>query len=73
MGSAIDVDSRLRHHKGGFTHSTARMGKLEVVLVQQYETLKEARFVERRIKRMKRKDYIDKMVADGKIKIKMRE
>ena len=41
----------------------------KIVLSQEYATLEEAWKVERRIKKLKRKDYIDKMVADGYVKI----
>jgi len=45
------------------------MKNLEIVLSQEYTTLTEARRVERKIKKLKRKDYLGKMVADGYIRI----
>ncbi|KKW02101.1 MAG: hypothetical protein UY52_C0024G0017 [Parcubacteria group bacterium GW2011_GWC2_49_9] len=36
-----------------------------LVLSQEYPTLVEARRIERRIKKFKRKDYIEKIVKDG--------
>ena len=41
----------------------------EVVLKQEYKTLLEARSVERKIKNLKRRDYIEKMIKDGYIKV----
>jgi len=41
----------------------------KLVLSQEVPSLAIARKVERRIKKMKRKDYIEKMVSDGYIKI----
>ncbi len=70
IGSTTDIKSRLKHHKGGFTPSTKRFGQLELVFVQNYSTLEEARYVERRLKQLKRKDYIDKIIKEGFIKIK---
>lgn len=67
VGSTSDLDKRVKHHKGGFTHSTRRMKNPEVVLTQEYKTMADARSVERKIKRLKRKDYIEKMVQEGKI------
>lgn len=71
IGSTVALSARWRHHKGGFTHSTKRFGPLRIVLTQEYATLKEARYVERRIKALKRKDYIEQMVKDGCIKIRI--
>lgn len=41
----------------------------QVVLTQEVESLLVARRIENKIKRMKRKDFIEKIVADGYIKI----
>ena len=70
VGSTTNITERLRHHKNGNTPSTREMGFDSCVLTQEYSTLKEARKVELKIKKLKRSDYIDKMVEDGYIKIK---
>jgi len=41
-----------------------------VVFSQQYPTIEEARKIEQRLKKLKRKDYITKIINDGYIKIK---
>lgn len=69
VGSTTDLGSRLRHHKGGFTHSTKRMGKVELAFSQEYSTLGKARAVERKLKRLKRRDYLEKIIKDGVIKM----
>jgi len=69
VGSTADLGKRLRHHIGGFTPSTKRFGKVKLVFQQEYDTLKEARFIERRLKKLKRKDYLKKIIEDGFIKI----
>lgn len=43
----------------------------KVVLTQGYATIEEARKIERKLKKLKRKDYIDKIVKDGHIKMKL--
>lgn len=63
------MQERLSHHKRGFTPSTKRLGELDLVFSQKYATLKEARSVERKLKKLKRKDYIEKIIKDGFIKI----
>ena len=70
VGSTLDIVKRMRHHAGGYTPSTKRLGKMQLVLQQEYPTLREARLVELRLKRMKRKDYIRKMIEEGHIRIR---
>jgi len=46
------------------------MGELRLVFTQEYNTLNEARSVERKLKKLKRGDYIEKIIKEGYIKIK---
>jgi len=69
IGSTTDIERRMEQHKGGHTPSTHRMGKLELVFSQKFETLENARNIESRLKKFKRRDYIEKIVKDGFIKI----
>ncbi len=71
IGSTTDLNQRLKHHQGGFTPTTKRLGNMQLVLAQGYETLKGARIIERRLKRLKRKDYLDKIVREGRIKMRV--
>ncbi len=68
VGSTIDLESRLKHHSGGHTPSTKRLGKMHLVFSQEYTSIKDARKVEPRLKRYKRKDFIEKIVKDKFIK-----
>lgn len=70
IGCTDDLEKRLKHHLGGYTPSTSKMGKLELIFSQEYNTLEQARYVECRLKKLKRKDYIEKILEDGYIKIK---
>lgn len=70
IGSTNDLKIRMKHHFGGYTPTTKRFGRLELVLVQEFNTLKEARSVEMKLKRLKRRDYIEKMVEDKVINIR---
>ncbi|MCR4275778.1 MAG: GIY-YIG nuclease family protein [Candidatus Parcubacteria bacterium] len=69
VGSTTDIQNRLEHHMGGYTPSTKRLGEGKLVLKQDYPTLQEARSVEYKLKKLKRHDYIAKIVQDGYIKI----
>ena len=47
------------------------MNKPTLVFKQNYPTLIEARRIERKLKKLKRKDYIENIIRDGYIKIKI--
>ena len=68
VGSTTNVEKRLKHHQSGGTPSTRRMGPMELVFQQEFPTLQEARHIEKRLKKLKRKDYLKKIVRDGYIK-----
>ncbi|EKD56396.1 MAG: hypothetical protein ACD_58C00204G0001 [uncultured bacterium] len=67
VGSTNDVNRRLKQHQSGHTHSTKRMKDLKLVFSQEFLTLKNARQIEKKIKSWKRKDFIDKIIRDGRI------
>ncbi len=69
IGSTTNLERRLAQHTLKTTWTTARMKNARLVLTQGYPTILEARRIERRIKKLKRKDYIQKMVDDGYIKL----
>jgi predicted GIY-YIG superfamily endonuclease len=54
------------------TPSTKRPHVQSLALAREYETLQDARSVEIRIKKLKRHDYIVRMLKDGYIKVKPR-
>mgnify|MGYP001599367249 CR=1 FL=1 len=64
IGSTENLEQRLKHHKGGYTPSTKRLGEIALVFSQEYSSLKKAREIELRLKKLKRKDYIEKIVRD---------
>lgn len=70
IGSTNNLARRLIQHVHGHTWTTQRRINPKLVLSQEYPTLLEARQVELRIKRLKRKDYVEKMIADGYIKLR---
>ncbi len=69
IGSTTNLEERLKHHKSGFTPSTKRFGGVELIFQQEYKLLKQARYIEKRLKNLKRKDYLDKIIKDGHINI----
>ena len=69
VGSTDDLERRFKQHKNGHTQTTRNMNDFEIVLKQEYESLKLARKIELKIKKLKRKDYIEKMINDGYIRM----
>jgi len=70
VGSTTDITSRLKHHAGGYTPSTNKLGYDSCIFKQEYKTLKEARSIERKVKNLKRRDYVEKIIKDGYVKMK---
>jgi putative endonuclease len=71
IGSTDNLEQRIRHHSGGYTPSTKRLGFVECFFSQKYDTLKDARYIEKKLKKLKRRDYIEKIIEDGYIKISL--
>ena len=70
VGSTVDVLRRIRQHAQSHTQTTSNMLNPTLKLVQEYSSLELARKIERKLKDMKRKDYIEKMIKDGYIKLR---
>jgi len=71
IGSTSDVARRMRQHYSKHTQTTRNMIQPLLVLTQEYKTIEIARKIEKKIKNLKRKDYIKKMIVDGSIKIEI--
>lgn len=71
IGSTDNLERRLRQHKAGHTQTTRNMCKPILVFNQKFDSLQQARKIENRLKKLKRKDYIEKIVKDGYIKMKI--
>lgn len=69
IGSTNDLERRMKQHLSGHTKTTNRMVSPRLVFSQECTTLTEARSLELKLKRMKRKDYIEKIIADGYIRL----
>ncbi|MBI2109283.1 MAG: GIY-YIG nuclease family protein [Parcubacteria group bacterium] len=70
VGSTSNLEKRMQHHRGGYTPSTRRLKAFQLVFSQKYDSLFEARDIERRLKKLKRHDYLQKIIRDGKIQMK---
>ena len=71
IGSTNNLTRREYQHKHKHTYTTARMTKPSIVFTQEFDSLEIARKIELRLKKLKRKDYVRKIIQDGFIKINM--
>ncbi|MCA9404992.1 MAG: GIY-YIG nuclease family protein [Candidatus Omnitrophica bacterium] len=69
IGSTDNIEQRIKQHQKGRVISTKGLLPVDIVFKQACDDIKTARLVEKRIKRLKRKDYIQKIIEDGYIKI----
>ncbi len=69
VGSTDNFQQRLRQHKTGQVRTTLRLLPVDLVFKQECSSIDLAKKVERRIKNLKRRDYIQKIIDDGYIKI----
>jgi putative endonuclease len=53
IGSTLDLAARMAQHARGHTHTTKRLGSLQLVAQREYSTLNEARGIERVLKAKK--------------------
>ena len=68
VGSATDVNKRVDEHNRGQMRSTKAFCPFELVFKQGFETYAQARGIEARLKKYKRKDFLEKIIRDGRIK-----
>lgn len=69
VGSTTNINQRLSFHNNGYVKSTKNKRPYELVFTQEFEDIKTAHKAEIKIKGWKRKDFIEKIIKDGKLKI----
>jgi putative endonuclease len=69
VGSTTDISRRMHQHEIGCVRSTNSLRPLKLELFQEYDSIKLAREIERSLKRLKRKDYLEKIIQERLIKL----
>ncbi|MFC1593882.1 GIY-YIG nuclease family protein [Candidatus Omnitrophota bacterium] len=72
IGSTRDLKRRLYEHKIGSVKATKYFRPIKLELSQKYDNMYQARTIERRLKRFKRKDYIERIIKEKVIKMGLR-
>ena len=62
VGCTTNLQKRLQRHNAGYVYSTKRILPVELAFKQYYQSMGEARMVEKKLKNQKRKDYIRKII-----------
>lgn len=68
-GACTNIDKRVFEHNHGKTKSTKNKGPWILKFKQEYKSLQEAKSIEHKLKKLKRKDYLEQIIKDGYIKI----
>ena len=63
------LDDRLNDHNQGRVTSTKSLKPWKLMVSREYNSYSQARKIELKLKMLKRKDYIERIVRDGYIKL----
>ena len=70
IGCSDDIEERLKKHNMGMVEATKKFRPFQLKLKQEFQNLTEARAVEARLKKLKRKDYIKKAIKNQNIRFR---
>lgn len=70
IGSTLDTNNRLQEHNSGEVKATKNKGPWNLRFSQQYNTIKEARQIEYKLKKLKSRKIIEKIIENQKINLK---
>ena len=70
VGSTSNLERRIEEHNKGKSKYTSLTRPFKLVFNQQYESLNKARSIEYKLKKLKRRDIIEKIIQSGEIKLK---
>lgn len=71
IGSSVTPLERVCEHNSGKVTATRSKGPWVIRFTQLFSSVTEAREMEYRLKRLKRRDYIEEIIKDGFIKMKL--
>jgi len=69
IGSSYNPQKRLLEHNNGQVRATRNKGPWVIKFTQKYINQKKARQIEYKLKKLKRRDIIERIIIDGYIKI----
>lgn len=69
IGSTTNVDRRFHQHNVGSVRATRNIRPLNLELSQKFDNISLTRKIEQRLKKFKRRDFIEKIIKDGVIRL----
>jgi putative endonuclease len=66
IGSTTDFDRRLKQHKNGHTRTTKVLETYTLVYKEEFDTIEEARVLEKKLKSYKSRKYIEWLINTGR-------
>jgi putative endonuclease len=70
IGSCKDLEKRLKRHNTGQVLATRKFRPYQIVFNKEYTNDRDARFFEAKLKKLKRRDYIQKTIKNKDIRIR---
>jgi putative endonuclease len=70
IGYSNDPNRRLDEHNRGKVVATKNKGPWEIKFCHKYDSGRQARRIEYKLKKFKRRDILERIIKDGYIKIK---
>ena len=69
IGSTIDLNKRITEHNLGKSKYTRLTKPFDLVFCKEYLTIKQARNIEYRLKKLKNRKIIERIISDNDIKL----
>ena len=69
IGSTSNLNKRLKFHNSGYVKATKYRRPYKLVFKQEFDNINIAHKAELKIKSWKRRDFIEKIIKDGKLRI----
>jgi putative endonuclease len=67
IGSAKNIENRFEEHNSGEVKYTKNLRPLVLMFSQKYNSIKETRRIEYKLKRLKNRNIIERIISDKKI------
>lgn len=67
IGSTIDIHNRFGEHNAGLVKATKYLVPWKLAFSKRYDTIREARQVEYKLKKFKSRKIIERIIKDGEI------
>ncbi|MDP2938965.1 MAG: GIY-YIG nuclease family protein [Candidatus Omnitrophota bacterium] len=69
IGSTTEINRRVNQHEIGSVKATRPLRPIKLEFFQEYDNINLARKIEHKLKKFKRKDFLEKIIKDGFIKM----